>query len=110
MNDWWIHKGCVLASANPTDKELEDLRAQGFAVVISLLDEQQQKPRYNVADAERAGWVRHVLPIPEGERRRWISWNASGRLFKPFLLISRFSFTVLLVAEGRPPLARLIGL
>ena len=67
MNDWWIHKDCILACANPTDKELEDLRAQGFAVVISLLDEQQQQPRYNVADAERAGWVRHVLPIREGE-------------------------------------------
>ena len=35
--------------------------------MLSLLDEQQQKPRYNVADAERAGWVRHVLPIREGE-------------------------------------------
>ena len=67
MNDWWIHKDCILACANPTDKELEDLRAQGFAVVISLLDEQQQQPRYNVADAERAGWERHVLPIREGE-------------------------------------------
>ena len=56
-----------MACANPTDKELEDLRAQGFAVVISLLDEQQEQPRYHVADAEIAGWVRHVLPIPEGE-------------------------------------------
>ena len=56
-----------MACANPTDKELEDRRGQGFAVVISLFDEQQQKPRYNVADAERAGWVRHVLPIREGE-------------------------------------------
>src|SRR5438552_9085381 len=46
----------------------------------------------------------------KARRRRWINWNASGRLFKPFLLIPRFSFTVLLVAEGRPPLARLIGL
>ena len=64
---WWIDPGRILACANPTDKELEDLRAQGFAVVISLLDEQQQQHRYNVADAERAGWVRHVLPIPEGE-------------------------------------------
>ena len=67
MNDWWIDRGRILASGNPTDKELEDLRAKGFAVMISLLDEQQQQPRYNVADAERAGWVRHVLPIREGE-------------------------------------------
>ena len=56
-----------MACANPTDKELEVLRAQGFAVMISLLDEQQQQPRYNVVDSERAGWVRHVLPIREGE-------------------------------------------
>ena len=67
LNDWWIHKGRISASGNPTDKELEDLRGQGFAAVISLLDEQQQKLRYNVADAERAGWVRHDLPIREGE-------------------------------------------
>ena len=108
MNDWWIHPDLILACANPTDKELDDLRAQGFAVVISLLDEEQQQPRYNVADAERAGvaFCRYV----KARRRRWISWNASGGLFKPFLLIPRFSFTVLLVAEGWPPLARLIGL
>ena len=67
MNDWWIHKGRILACANPTDNELRHLRAQGFAVMISLLDEQQQQPRYNVADAERAGWERHVLAIREGE-------------------------------------------
>jgi len=35
--------------------------------LITLLDEQQQKPRYNVADAERAGWLRHVLLVREGE-------------------------------------------
>src|SRR2546426_6640103 len=77
--------------------------------MISLLDEQQQKPRYNVADAERAGWECHCR-YGKARRRRWINWNASGGLFKPFLLIPRFSFTVLLVGEGRPPLARLIGL
>jgi len=67
LNDWWIDPGRILPCANPTDKELEDRRGQGFAVMISLLDEQQQKPRYNVADAERAGWERHVLAIREGE-------------------------------------------
>ena len=110
MNDWWIDPGCVLACANPTDKELEDLRAKGFAVMISLLDEQQQKPRYNVVDAERAAGSVTFYRYGKARGRRWISWNASGRLFKPFLLIPRFSFTVLLVSEGRPPLARLIGL
>jgi len=67
LNDWWIDRGRILACANPTDNELRHLRAQGFAVMISLLDEQQQQPRYNVADAERAGWERHVLAIREGE-------------------------------------------
>ena len=67
MNDWWIDRDCILACANPTDKELVDRRAQGFAVMTSLLDEQQQPPRYNVADAERAGWERHSLPIRECE-------------------------------------------
>ena len=111
MNDWWIHKDCILACANPTDKELDDLRAQGFVVVISLLDEQQQKPRYNVADAEReqAGSVTFCR-YGKARRRRWISWDASGRSSKPFLLMPRFSSTVLLVSEGRPRLAPPIGL
>ena len=42
-------------------------------VVISLLDEQQQKPRYNVADAEReqAGSVTFCRYV-KARRRRWI--------------------------------------
>src|SRR3989442_7775850 len=58
---------------------------------------------------EQAGSVTFCRYV-KARRRRWISWNALRRLFNPFLLIPRFSFTVLLVAGWRPPLARLIGL
>ena len=67
LNQWWIDAGRILASENPRDKELDALRTQGFEIVISLLDEQQQQPRYTVLNAENAGWKRHVLPIPESK-------------------------------------------
>ena len=107
---WWIDPGRILACANPTDKELEDLRAQGFAVVISLLDEQQQKLRYNVADAERAGWVRHVLPVREGEAPSLDQLERFRKTIQALPPNTKVSSTVLLVSEGRLPLARLIGL
>src|SRR5437016_5795300 len=76
--------------------------------MISLPDEQQQQPRGTMLPMrrEQAGCVTFCRYV-KARRRRWINSNASGRLFKRFLLIPRFSFTVLLVSEGRPPLARL---
>jgi atypical dual specificity phosphatase len=60
---WWIDEPVVAGSANPTDEALADLRADGFAVIVSLLDERTQRPRYDVARLAAAGWARHSLPV-----------------------------------------------
>ena len=53
-------------SANPTDEDLAELRAQGFATAVSLLEENKQPPRYNNQLALDAGWSIYSLPIEEG--------------------------------------------
>jgi protein-tyrosine phosphatase len=63
---WWIDEPMVLASSNPSDDELARHRVHGFSVLISLLDEQRQAPRYDKQAASLAGWTVHSLPIEEG--------------------------------------------
>lgn len=67
LNAWWIHGGRLLASANPTDSDLGDLRAKGFAVLVSLIDERHEWPNYYVAGVAGAlakGWTRYKIAIP----------------------------------------------
>src|SRR5438309_529578 len=63
---WWIHKSLLLASSNPADCELAWLRAQGFKVAVSLLEEHSERPRYDRASATRGGWSIYSMPISEG--------------------------------------------
>ncbi len=76
LNQWWIDAGRILASENPRDKELDALRTQEFEIVISLLDEQQQQPRYTVLrrrmQVGSVTFCRYLNP----KRPPWISWNA----------------------------------
>jgi hypothetical protein len=41
---WWINEPLVMAASNPTGEDLAQLRAEGFSVVISFLEEQKQPP------------------------------------------------------------------
>lgn len=63
---WWIDEPLVLASSNPGDEELERLRARGFSVAVSLLEESKQPPRYDRSSAALAGWSSHSIPSEEG--------------------------------------------
>jgi hypothetical protein len=36
---WWIDEPVLKGSGNPTDEDLAELRAQGFATAVSLLEE-----------------------------------------------------------------------
>lgn len=65
MGTWWIAEPFIMGSSNPSDDELARLRAQGFTVLVCLLDESQQRRRYDVNTAERAGWTHHSLPVPD---------------------------------------------
>jgi atypical dual specificity phosphatase len=63
MSQWWIDKPKFLGSTNPTDTELEKLYEQGFRIIISLLDETQQLPEYDVKKAEKMGFRRYSIPV-----------------------------------------------
>jgi protein-tyrosine phosphatase len=63
MSTWWIHEPSVRGSSNPTNEDLETLRAQGFNVVVSLLYEKEQRPRYDLKRAQALGYVRRSIPI-----------------------------------------------
>ncbi len=67
VSEWWIDEPLVKASMNPTDTMLGRLRAQGFTLLVSLLDEQRERPEYDVWSTVVAGWTRRTFEIPEGE-------------------------------------------
>jgi atypical dual specificity phosphatase len=47
-------------------EDLAQLRAEGFNVVVSFLEEQKQPPNYDKQLALAAGWTLHSFPIEEG--------------------------------------------
>jgi protein-tyrosine phosphatase len=63
---WWIDEPLVKGSGNPSDEDLAQLRAQGFSVAVSLLEESKQPPRYDPKSAQAARWPIHSIPIEEG--------------------------------------------
>jgi protein-tyrosine phosphatase len=63
---WWIDEPRLLASSNPNDEDLAQLRAKGFSVAVSFLEEEKQPPRYSKNAAEPAGWSIYSTPIEEG--------------------------------------------
>lgn len=65
MDTWWIDHPHLIGSSNPTLADLEQLRRDGFGVLVSLLAEQEQSPRYDVARATALGFVRHTIPVKD---------------------------------------------
>jgi protein tyrosine phosphatase (PTP) superfamily phosphohydrolase (DUF442 family) len=63
---WWIDEPHVKASGNPSDADLALLRAQGFSVVVALLEEKTQPPRYDKKSAALAGRAIYSVPVEEG--------------------------------------------
>jgi protein tyrosine phosphatase (PTP) superfamily phosphohydrolase (DUF442 family) len=63
---WWIDEPFVMAASNPTGEDLAQLRAEGFSVVFSFLEEQKQPPKYDRKAAVAAGWTLYSFPIEEG--------------------------------------------
>ena len=53
---WWIDEPLIRGSPNPTDEDLQALRADGFTIAVSLLVETIQPPRYQQPVALSAGW------------------------------------------------------
>jgi atypical dual specificity phosphatase len=65
VDTWWIHEPHLLGARNPAGDDLEQLRRDGFTVLISLLREDQQRPRYDIARATTLGFVRHNIPVED---------------------------------------------
>jgi atypical dual specificity phosphatase len=60
---WWIEESHILGCRNPTDAELEILFQQGFMTIISLLDENEQPPYYDVKKTKAKGFKRYAIPV-----------------------------------------------
>jgi atypical dual specificity phosphatase len=63
MDVWWIDEPRLLGSENPTTADLQELRARGFNLIVSLLEEDLQPPRYNLARVEALGYARRNIPV-----------------------------------------------
>ena len=63
---WWIDEPLIRGSANPSDRDLQALRADGFTIAVSLLEESKQPPKYKQESALTAGWSIHSIPVEEG--------------------------------------------
>ena len=63
MSRWWIDEPDFVGSSNPATDELKDLFELGFRTIISLLDESEQRPNYDVDEAKTMGFDRVSIPI-----------------------------------------------
>ena len=63
MSSWWIDESLVLGSSNPATRQLEKLYQEGFRSVISLLDEGEQSPEYDVEEVKAMGFERYSVPL-----------------------------------------------
>lgn len=85
MDVWWIDEPHLLGSRNPTGSDLEQLRRDGFGVLISLLQEDEQPPRYDIHDATALGFVRHNIPVKDFHRPGVEQLEQFARLVLAFL-------------------------
>ncbi len=63
MTQFWIDEPVFVGSSNPSTDELKDLFQLGFRTIISLLDESDQRPNYDVEEAKAMGFDRVSIPI-----------------------------------------------
>jgi len=67
MSTWWIDKAFLLGSSNPSEAALQKLHGEGFNMILSLLDETKQSPRYAPDRATAFGYKRYCIPITDFE-------------------------------------------
>ena len=65
MSSWWIDEPLVLGSSNPTDSQLKRLYHEGFRSIISLLDEGEESPNYEIEEVEGMGFKRYSIPVKD---------------------------------------------
>ena len=62
MGTWWIDEPRLMGSSNPSVAALEQLRSDGFDVLVSFLKEDEQPPRYDVEQVKVLGFERQNIP------------------------------------------------
>ncbi len=65
MNFWWIDEPLVLGGNNPTTGQLEKLYQEGFRSIISLLNERDQSPNYDIEEVGAMGFRRYSIPLKD---------------------------------------------
>jgi protein-tyrosine phosphatase len=65
MSSWWIDDPLVLGSSNPTTGQVKKLYEEGFRSIISLLDEGEQSPNYDIEEVEAMGYKRYSIPLKD---------------------------------------------
>jgi atypical dual specificity phosphatase len=65
MSTWWIDEPFLLGSSTPSEAHLQNLYRQGFRIIISLLDDTEQPPRYDSRHTIALGFKRYSIPIPD---------------------------------------------
>ena len=86
MAAWWIDEGKLLGSSNPSSQELQTLYDQGFNTVISLLDEGEQRPKYDKDVIREMGFELHSIPVPDctppSMDQYWAFWDIVNAALK----------------------------
>jgi atypical dual specificity phosphatase len=67
MSQWWIDKGKMMGSSNPTMMELKELYRRGFRVVVSLIEDSKERPGYDVEEVKAIGFKLYSIPIRDFE-------------------------------------------
>ena len=92
---WWIDKGILAGSHNPSNRELSNAGKLGITTVISLLDETEQLPAYS-NEIFRKGKLKHRYSIPV----RDYSPPSTGQLREFITLVHESEGAVLVHCQG----------
>ena len=92
---WWIDKGILAGSHNPSNRELSNAGKLGITTVISLLDETEQLPAYS-NEIFRKGNLQHRHSIPV----RDFSPPSIGQLREFIVLVRESAGAVLVHCQG----------
>ncbi|MEN8208684.1 MAG: dual specificity protein phosphatase family protein [Candidatus Fermentibacteria bacterium] len=92
---WWIEKGVLAGSHNPSDRELSNAAKLGITTVISLLDETEQVPAYS-DEIFRVGKLqyRHSISV------RDYSPPSIGQLMEFIAIVRESAGAVLVHCQG----------
>ena len=92
---WWIDKGILAGSHNPSNRELSNAGKLGITTVISLLDETEQLPAYS-KEIFLKGNLKHLYSIPV----RDYSPPSTGQLREFITLVRESEGAVLVHCQG----------